>query len=509
MSVNRSGCCSAEIQHQINAVIGRCQDSAAAQLKAAADEIIQLLLENNLAHYDTVSIERIAPHPSNRFGSVVNPVDVHKLLALILAAGFSASEMTGALAFEIMPGEQGDNQFQKYEHVQQMSDDSLPQLHRGNIKILTVCCSHTVSCLNCIEQGLRALPELDQKYLTDGRISKEKVIGECPSIRSPLAAGVKFLVIRHQVDAACPQLATFLQEAGNAHKGVERLPSQLQFMIQICERLQRGTPENVIIQQLERQYRPAFVTDSAKHLVAYACMWAGGADNPVFLTELDAFSKSLTQPREVPGVVLTQLAQLKLAAYPEYANAVMKAMLASPENWASKGKSTLFTTEDILQIEGKLRDQAVAAVEWMRKARAYADKLIAAGVLKTSVDLLVSKMQVNMVMCVHKRGKKKHEKVMLDANVTLKACADDFVRDASQLHTQQGCKTDIPQPWDVDSRASSTPSDKLAPPTSRVYTNGRIELSNTGFKYGSVVENSKGEKFIVRFRLASFVQTLF
>ena len=480
------------INSMISSCIGVGGSERKARIKSTADEVCALLMEKGLAYKEVMPLFRICVHPENRFKSGLTPSDVHELLELILEAGFSFTEMVGARSFELAPGKEGDKQFDAYRRIQTLSMGTLPTLSRDDVRILTVACSHTVSGLLCADQGVNS-NAISEKYCIDGKISKEKVIEACPSINAPLKNGIEFLIIRHQVEAKCPQLPEFLQEAGNANKGVERKPTKVQLMLQISSRVVAGISETSIVRSIESQHE--HVRGEVKDLIAFARQWSGGID-PVFIKDIDAFTKTLKVQRELPSIVIGALAKCKMAEWPEYIVACVKAMIAAPDTYVSKGKSTLLSTSDVDTIDGKNKKLSVEAASYMRKARVYTDRLVELGLGAGCADRARGTLECLFVSFVHAK-KIKSKEVRLKS---LKDIADKFVRSIELEMTPGTCPD---RPWEVEEAPTETVQPAASAP--RNFTScGLLDasvLQTRGFAEGAFVEDCDGAWFqIVKIR---------
>ena len=204
--------------------------------KAAGDLIVAVLLSRNLAYKERMKHRHVAIHPDNRDGAGVLPSDVLDLFLRILRDGWSWVEVTGrARAFEVQLGDVGRQQLSKNKEWTQAAGGMLADIVLEDIRILSVSCTHTSQGLKGAEFGIQGCPD-ESLNGADGCLSREKVIERCPSIAEAMDDGLEWVVIRREVDAAIPELAGFLQEAGNIGHNTRKTITKMQALLQIHRR---------------------------------------------------------------------------------------------------------------------------------------------------------------------------------------------------------------------------------------------------------------------------------
>jgi len=228
----------------VNQLIAKALDEGdKASMMAEADAICDRLLKEDKAYYDTPVPRQVGFHGDNRMGDGINPSGCYENLVQVSARGFSKHKVALARAFEVRPGEDGDEQRKMNVDVAEKSHGLLPRINGNDIRMLTVSCTHTHGGIRCVAMGGK--PPADADWSTpmhfkwgdvigpDGAISKEKFLEKFHSYTEVVNEGMKILVIRSAVEIACPRLPWFLQEAGNAEHGAEQVQSRLQTMLQI------------------------------------------------------------------------------------------------------------------------------------------------------------------------------------------------------------------------------------------------------------------------------------
>ena len=204
-----------ELADTINATIAKFETgdpAQAKQKKSTADWILGELLKSNLAYKETFENKRVGSHGQNRYGAGIDAIECHTLLLDILKNGWSWPEVVRATAFEVNPSKL-DEQWKFQDDLAKMSDGFLPTTEKQDLKILAVMCAHTVFGLKATQQKCKTMHD---EIATDGFLSLDKILARAPSYEAPLQKGMEWCVVRHQVETKCPELALFLQDAGNS-----------------------------------------------------------------------------------------------------------------------------------------------------------------------------------------------------------------------------------------------------------------------------------------------------
>ena len=321
--------------------------------------------------------------------------------------------------------------------IREKAGVSLPPFNGADMERFTVTCSHTTAGVQCLAaaDGVKVDNEvMDSKYTRDGKLWKEKVLELSPSMSGPLEKGMHMLVIRRVVEEKCPMLASFIQEAGNAHRGVDARPSRLQVMFQATERLTFGHLEHQVASTLDSEY--SWLDGEGKDLTAFAAAWAGGKDAK-FLRNADEFARTLSVVRDPPGNILTALAKLKLSSHPEIIVAVLKTMMAAPKTFvAQNNKATIVSITDVQALTAlKNRVLIDNASAFIKKATAYIESMKAQQVPANELVTPMGDMEIGFIWVI--LGKKVKG---VEPAKTLKQVADQFLKAVPR-------KTGVKLPW--------------------------------------------------------------
>ncbi len=401
------------IAPQVNKLIAEAREGdEQSSKKALGDTIVAMLIANGLAYEEVIRNGAVGVHDANRFGAGLLPADVIILHAEIIRDGWSWHEVLGrARAFEVAPGAKGHAQLGANLSLWQASGGMLAPVIREDIRILSVGCSHTVAGLRCgaastlvpqdVADKVTGMPL--ERVTTNQRWSMSKIVDVCPSIKEAYEKGMKWVVVRHEVEAACPDLPSFLQEVGNVGHSTRKKNTMIQTLLQIHTRLVQNTkmlgkPNVIGISRQLATTRPE-LDGHVPDMVAFVQMWAGG-DNPIYLNELEAWSKQLHSRREITTKMLREFSRVQLSRFPEYIVACIKAGLAAPDSFCDGCECKLFNSSDLTQMVTMPHSGYVAAATTiMRDAREWLDKV--GGIDANVTTKAIGDLDVRLVMHIH------------------------------------------------------------------------------------------------------------
>ena len=458
---------------------GESQD----EKRSVAEQVVKLLLESGYALKEVIKNHKVAVHWLNRDGTGVDAVEVHGLLSRICADGFAHGELGARWSFEVPSG---DTAKIAYSNLVNASDGLLAPLDWRDVEVLAMATTHTVTAMNCVNGGTRGL---DDNLSIDGRLNKDKIVQQFPSMAKPLEEGFEWVKIRAVVAEQVPELPGFLSDAANKSHGVHRLAPSMQCLLALHSAGMQNqlSLKNPMWTTVAKQFdlRRPDLKDSGADFCKFIDTWSGGV-NPIHLKAIDEYNKMLSVKRTLPAKVLGQLATVPLTAHPEYIVAVVKAMLSSPDGFHSNGVSTLITPMEIEQMKVSKRvacmdaaKKMVVAEKWLQSTK---------GLRQQSAVKLLSEFQVNVVMTVHKRKSKARQSFE-----SVDACCSKFVSDARK----QNPDTTFPTaPWDVADVEEAT--EGVTPAHMREFTAAGLAmktLAEKGVVEGAIVEREEhGEK---------------
>ncbi len=280
---------------RINRMIAQCTEKGEGydEKRALADQIISQLLDADLAVEELLQNHKIAIHPENRDTTGVDPLEVHNLLERICRDGFCLAELGVRWAFEKRTeGYKAEEERVFNFKVVAGSEGLLAVPQWDDVEALAVACTHTVTGFNAAEGKAAGIAE---DLCVDGRLSKEKIVQHFPATRAAFQFGFKWVKIRTCVQDRCPSLAAFLSDAANKPHGAHRLSTVTQSMLQLHGAGKRNQdlhndPKWRAVAANFNQRRPD-LNKAGADLCAFVDKWAGGAENPSMLKEIDAFGK--------------------------------------------------------------------------------------------------------------------------------------------------------------------------------------------------------------------------
>ena len=111
--------------------------------------------------------------------------------------GFSWKETSGNIAFEKPHGAKGDEYTGKVKKLLDSSGGLLPDQPESDMHFMTVTSTHTnLVCRIVDREPIGVYPDL----IADGRISKEKILRECPSFREAVEQGMEWTIFRKELE---------------------------------------------------------------------------------------------------------------------------------------------------------------------------------------------------------------------------------------------------------------------------------------------------------------------
>jgi hypothetical protein len=374
-------------------------------------ELLKIIKDALLSDERWVDVVKCGVHPDNREGCGLVPMDVHDLLELIVAAGWSWGECAGALASEIPPNEKGQEWRAFNKMLAENSDGLLPECLPDLLEIVSARGSHTTSGVRCIQMGSKGVHE---SLCTGGVISKSKILETQPSMAEPLDKGMKYTVVRWQLVEACPRLMEVLSRTGNASHGVARTQTALQGCKRVFD-LHSNMPQGADL--WDRVARAAAVgmppdyANTAKCYAAFVQQWSGGKDGHV-LDELVDYERTLTLKRKISPLDMKAMGEIKFWEGPRYVPAMVKALLLAPPNYVNDGIAKLFSAADFASLSSngsKIRKAATQAIAVMSAAHTFFDAY--AVLTKADKFKILPELEVKCVMFAH--GKKSTTRVEL------------------------------------------------------------------------------------------------
>ena len=223
----------------------------------------------------------------------------------------------------------------------------------------------------------------------------------------------------------------------------------------------------------------------------YVSRWAGGKD-PIYLKELDMWTKSLPLYREIRSKQLGMLGKAPLSVAPECITACCKALLAAPKQYIRKDEASIFEQSDIDDISGKKADRVKEAVEVMRNCRKWIMGM-ELSMEEPTIHKYIGFLDTNLVMGVHQKAAKERAS-FTDVN----ACGSDFVKMVASAFAYKVDmqKLPYPIPHAEPSKCSGKPSGSGSRSLME-YKDGKFDpaqLTKIGIAVGALVKRKGGNE---------------
>ena len=169
------------------------------------DQLCEMLQKNGYGYTAMVKPRETLAHPSNRGGSLLNPIDVWEKGLRMVSVGVKPTLLEGnGMAFE-MSTDQDTRlaQIQANESVVRAADGCLAKVTMEE-RFLTVATSHTAAFCKAIEQGLKSYEGVSVDTKSDNGLYK--LVNE----------GWPMFVISEKIERSMPSLPSWLQMAMNS-----------------------------------------------------------------------------------------------------------------------------------------------------------------------------------------------------------------------------------------------------------------------------------------------------
>ncbi|CAK0904006.1 unnamed protein product, partial [Prorocentrum cordatum] len=390
-----------EMSEQINGIIHAHMGGEAKQIRSAAERIVKMLVSSGLAYVNRCQCVNVGTHNQNRDGTGLDVEKVHQLILLICNQGWVWEEVRNAWAFELPPGEEGDEQYRFNVALAESADGYLaPWTDKNMLRFLSVTSSHTIAGIRCVKCRFGS-KSLQDAISTDGRVSRDRVYDLAPSYLEPVDNGMDWTIIRHEVATACPLLPHFLQEPGNAGHGTQQLFSKIQTLLRIHSRAKfMGNDWDKVTAAVEKN--SPHLQGHVRGMCDLVAEYSGGTP-PIYLQDLEKWAKTLKTSKDVDGRSFKMLSAIPFKQGPECIIGMLKAMVASPDAFVRGGVSRLLTSSDASDVVGKKKADCLSAASYAKTGREWLQGS-APQLEEHVVSKLVGDFQIRCVMHVH--GKK-------------------------------------------------------------------------------------------------------
>eukprot|EP00959_Pyramimonas_sp_CCMP1952_P285014 5959018-Pyramimonas_sp.AAC.1 len=204
-----------------------------------------------------------------------------------------------------------------------------------------------------------------------------------------------------------------------------------------------------------------------------------GGEDPIFLRDLNMYSKSLMDNRkQIPPATFKLLAGVPLTQSPEWIISCVKACMVCPEPLCRDGQARLLSSADTAAMTGSKKAAVTKAVCLIRAAKRFLAELGDMSLSKKSE--IMSTAEVRMVMHVHNkraRGRKEFS--------DLGEICEEFMVEVIKAHP---AAADVAPPWE---RPKPIENNDAVTGSMRSFTENGLsskELVSRGFVVNALIQ---------------------
>ena len=382
------------VREELEAILPRVLDDPNAPLISLRDAAMDILRKAGLVYKIRMHSRFVGVHPRNRYGDGIVPANVFKLLLAIFAQGFSERQLDHPTAVEVPPaGHPARAKIIEFnKNCMADSHGRLPAYEDDTeiIKIISATCGHTSQGLRCLWHEV----ECDEStpIATNGRLSLEVAKMLQPKYAEAASEGIVWEVVYWKVEEEYPAIMDLFQEAGNQRNMLSKGESRLEVLMKMhgvakrrFHELDKGdaeaTPEEVeevweTVRKAAMRGNPPF-SEEVCELLDFVRYLSGGIENPIYLTSMRDFIRTLKVERQIEGAIWGAVSRVRIGApnaAPTLRVACLWAMAGASDTYGVGEEQTLLATGDIQALGGKHLPHAVAADEMLRTALAILEQ---------------------------------------------------------------------------------------------------------------------------------------
>ena len=396
-------------------------------LVSAIESVIDKLIVLGLAYYDHLPPHKVGVHKSNRYGLGVVAHWVQKLGLQITRMGWSWLACQGAVCIE-----DDDNRGSAKKTVELQSGSPL----FGQSKLLEIgygslACGHT----NQFLVAALSNAECQYEYISiDGRMSKNRIVDLRPNMADVFEKGLKWLILRKQVEVLFPDLPALVQAARQAIGQVQHGES-LYELLEAIQAIVSATATNEIDwKSLEAR----IAKSESKHVADIPVLSAfirlyGGGKKGQFNRRLQMFVQGCVPDGQYIGSsTFAAIVGLKFRTdeyCPNFMIAILETQSNCPPSAVRSGICRFITESDINALVGAKKQAMINAEKIMKVVWSVAH-LIEDRIPKDKFLDIMGRFDVLVVRVVLDKPRpthiKKVESVAGQALADLSGLAPDF-----------------------------------------------------------------------------------
>ena len=330
---------------------------------------MDILWAANLCYKAAIDVIFAGVWPGNREWQGLLLSDVLELEVEFALQGWG-KELANAYAVEIPPTPEGQEWREVNQRLWDENEGFLAPTNKDDLTICTLRGSHTTASIRNIKLGAKCN---DERITTNGRIATETILEKNPSLKEP-CKGIEYVIVRHEIASAMPEIVEAICRAGNSDHGTQRKASLINVWRRMFQVLIMH-PSLTDTQLVSRAAKglSSELTQEAAFLPKLVRVWSGGQDAKV-LRDLELFEKVSSQKRNLKGAELKMFADLTaVSRLKAWVPACIKACMKCPKEYLQKG---LFSHADISKLSREAKDlmpEVLKGTEEMQSAREYVE----------------------------------------------------------------------------------------------------------------------------------------
>ena len=472
--------CSAAWTTSFDGLYDDACNSDDAKMVQLIERMVKMLVDAGLAEIQYLQNSKVGVHPSNRGHKLLAAADVHSKGAAIVQAGF-AYTLCGperAIAFEVHPT---SRHIQEWTCRLSSCTGMFPWIVEVNLKVGSVGCSHLAQFLNCVDAGCSTKESTLCRPGTS-TMSKTMLVEQDAVLGVALQQGLKWTVIKWQVEEKYPQLPGLIANAMNVEHHISQGETWSEQLSSIGNRAsqQLASGQKVDWKKIAKDQaktQPPCVGDILAHVKL--CQIYGGGKKMLFVRELTEFLRlTMRRNRVVSGDFISKLASMGQAPDSLTPRVIMACIKTNATCDEVKGfMGSLISTADVAALKKKGREMQQAESTIARTRALMDDHKIA------DIDK-IGRFEMALLKCILEKQKHWTE------GQTLESLTEEFAREilpaapaAAPAPSSTSCITgDVLQYDELTGQAVSA---------------GKTSMIASGFEVGKNVElnaAAKGDK---------------
>ena len=346
---------------------------------SAVHTVTAHLLKFDLAYRLQIPPSQMGTSTYNRDGYGLSPITVHNVGKKIAQLGFCWEACSHAICIE----DDRKSTIAIFSEMLSKRNPGLAPMLKSLIKYGSLSCSHTTHFCAAAVAGV---PSTDPYLSVDGRLSQSLIGGRCANFSEAMTKGLKWLVLKSEVQEMYPDFCPLVQYAMNAIGAVNSQESEMQLMMAIQNEAEvmhhaQGSIDWKSLGSNIGQRMNQHAAD-AKSYTEFVRRWGGGIGGK-FIQDLYRFHQLFVQDGRIISIsTIETLAYLKLSVEhtsPFFVMSVIKAQATCPDTKVHNKVCSLITKSDIASLSGSRLTAMLEAEKIMKLCHGIVETAMSAG----------------------------------------------------------------------------------------------------------------------------------